>query len=298
MAVEASQTQTETPKGAAVVAPPADKKPDVVAADGKTPDPKPSAEEKRIAGSAFAVIAKKERAMVEGQRALKAERAKFAEEQAKHVETLKEAERIRELKANAKSNPVAYLSEVFGPNWYEVATNIKLNGGKVTPELIHAAVKDEISGLKKELAADSAKSAADEKARAQAEYNDMLERFRDDAMAHTKKHADKFELINLYDEHGLVPALIEENYRKTKRLMTTDEAAELVEKHLEEQVQKAQASKKFQSKAPSPAQGDSKRIDSAQPRTLTNDMTASTPSVSSPAKTEAERMARALAALG
>ena len=108
------------------------------------------------------------------------------------------------------------------------------------------------------------------------------------------RRGEKYELLNLYGQQGLVSEVIAQHYTATQRVMDTAEAADRAEKYLEELVQKASKTKKFGATVP---QQEVKPAQVAQPRTLSNDLAASSPSIINSAPSEADRIKRALAAL-
>jgi hypothetical protein len=251
-------------------------------------EPKPEEKDPRLSNR-LQILASKEKAIVRRQQQVKAQEQLIQEREAK----LNEWEQF---KSQASTNPLAAL-QALGLSYQEL-TDFVLNNEKPTPDLQVKALRDEIASFKKEQLDSQQRAQEEAKKRADEEFNQAIENFKSDVNAFITSHADEYELINLHESHDLVFATIEEHFNKTKKILSTKEASDLVEKYLEEQVEKTvTGTKKFQSKfsqalaqkeeAPAPAQS---------PKTLTNTMSSSAPSML-PAKTENDRMARALAAL-
>lgn len=241
---------------------------------------------------AFAALAAKEKAHATAAQKLAADRAAFQKERDEHSawKTAHES-RLRD--------PEAFLKQDFGEGWYDKLTEYKLNGGKVTPELVSAQVDERFAALTKQQEDERAKVVEDEKTRAATEHQQAWQKFQDDTKTFVDSKPDEYELINLHGAHASVVAVIEKTYADTGRVLEAKEAADQVEKYLEEQIQKSLETKKWKSKAklPPAVPGAEKRPESAQPRTLTNAHGAvSTPPPPSGPSTEAERMARAIAA--
>lgn len=276
----------------------------------KSPETAP-AEEKREAAR-YAALVRKERLVREKQQALaaeaKAKESALAEREAKLAHMQEQIATYEKARGGAKLNPLAAL-EALGLT-YEDVTSFVLADNKPTPDLQVKAVRDEIEALKRQQI-EAAKRAEEERAasieaektRLLSEQQAAIEQFHAETAEYVTAHADDYELVNLHEAHGLVVEVIEQHFAQTKRILSAKEAADLVEKHLEEQVEKAISTKRLSEKvksrfaAPPPAPADEQRVDpAAQRRTVTNDMTASTPGLG-PARTEQERIQRALAAM-
>lgn len=260
-------------------------KPEVPPEAPVEPKPEPTPEQKASA-SRFAALVRKERQANEIRRQAKAEK-----EEAQRLRT--ENEKIGQFLANAKKQPLKAL-EALGLS-YESVTNAQLNDGMPGPELQISAVRDEFENYKKQQAEEKLKIAQELKDAQSAQHKQVLSDFRADVTAFVKGKADEYELINLYGSHDLVASVIEQNHAQTGKLLTNSEAAAKVEKFLEDQARKVISAKKFQSKpAPTP---ERKQAVSSTPRSLSNDMSASSSSYDSQAKSWKEREQRALAAL-
>lgn len=256
------------------------------------PVPAPPPAKPVVTDDAFAALAAKEKAFAASAQKLSTDKAAFAAQQAEY--TSWKAARESRLR-----DPDAFLRQDFGEGWYDKLTEYKLNGGKVTPELVSAQVDERFAALTKQQDDERAKALDAEKARTAAEQQQAWQKFQEDTKGFVESKPDDYELINLHGAHASVVAVIEKTYADTGRVLDAKEAADQVEKYLEEQIQKSLETKKWKSKAqlPPAAPGAEKRPESAQPRTLTNAHAAiTTPPPPSGPLTEAERMARAIAA--
>lgn len=239
----------------------------------------------------FAALAKQTREAYRVQQEAKQVREQLKTELAQ-VQAWKEAQGL------AKTNPLAFL-EAHGLT-YEQLTQLMLAGGQDAPAAAAKAVEQrleaKIQGIEaREKAAQDAAAA-----RANEEAQQTLERHASEAVAFVTGASEKYELTNMLDMQEEVPKLIRLAWQKavkedpSAKPMTFEEAADLVEKHLEEQALKAQKAKKFQAKeAPKSAPpGEKRSVESAG--TLTNDLTASTSGASVRYLSDQERVENAL----
>jgi len=245
-------------------------------------------EKKDSLSSQFAALAKKEKRIVTERQSLEAKNKELEEK-------LKVYEQFETKKKNAKINPLEFLSEA-GLS-YDELTQFMLNGGK-TQE------KDKATVLEEKLNEFMSKSEQEKKLREeqdtkrlQEQEEQIIQQFKDSVKKQISEKKDTYELINLYDAQDLVISTIEAHYEKTQQILDTDTAAELVEKHLEGEIEKLSNANKF--KAKFKLNEDKKEV--TQPKdsvTLNSTMSASSVPSSLPAQTESDRIKRALAALG
>lgn len=312
---------SEAGGAAAPVEPATAEKPKVELKDPKAePERKPEPRD----AARFAAIARKEAQLVakqqEAKKALDAERAKFEAERSEFAKLKEQVTALQEAakafdaaKANARRDPLALLQSV-GLS-YEDATQYVLNNKTPTPEMLardsalraeqermEAWRKEQEAALVKQredFAAERKKFAEEEKARLEGQKKAMVEQFHREVLDFVKSNAAQYELTTLHQQEGLVIQVLEEHYAQTGRAMRYEEAAGLVEKHLEDLAEKTLASSKFRSRLqppkPPPAEGEKPREPAPAKRTITNTMTASTPSPR--ARTKEDRMRAALAIL-
>jgi len=269
------------------------KKEEVEAAPAKKEEP---------ISSKFAALAKKEKAVVKLQQDVKAKEAAIATREAAIAE--REA-KIKESESLFDTDPFTAL-EKRGYS-YQKLTDMILSG-KMTvekkPEDPIVTAQKIADDLRKEFAdKEAARQAADEKAKAESKEQQeaalqaAYDQYRNEVAVFTKENADKYEMINIFDQQELIIETVNGFHEKHGRVLSVQEACDMVEKYLDEEFQKAQKAKKYSK----PAETETKKATVEETpktttKTLSNNMTPST-GITNPAVTEAERMKRALAAL-
>jgi len=306
MPVEPVQPTTPTPANPPSPAPSGNpqKAPETTPAPQAAPPAVPAKGEEAPKGERnglaerFAVLSKREMALQRAARELKAQEAEYRKAAA-------QLEEINQVRAMAKQDPIAFL-EKFGGLTYEEVTQFLLNDRKPTPALEAKAVRDEVQRLREELeerersrqeAAE--RRALEEQERRQEETEQTIRQWKEELSGFVKQQKDDYELINLYGEYDLVADTVEAYHQRTGKVLTNKEAADVVEAHLAEAAEKAIASKKLSARYQKvEKKEDQRQPGSAQPRTVTTDLTANLPAVSEQRqRSEDDRMARALAAL-
>jgi hypothetical protein len=254
-----------------------DKAPEVKAEEKKTEEPK------EPLSSRFALLARREKELVQRDKDLKSKEAQYAEWQ-KEKAALEQSK--REEDELWQTNPFEALKR-RGLS-YQKLTELQLNDEKPTPDLIAKKVaRDELEAYKKEQQ-ELAKKKADEdaeraKKEAEEAYNNTLTQFREETKAFVTSHTDDYELIGLHADDGIetVLATIELHFQETSkagnpRVLSIKEACDLVEKHFEDEAKKLIATKKLQAKASPQPEADKAQSETAKPRTtLNNNMTSS-----------------------
>jgi hypothetical protein len=247
---------------------------------------KPAVVEDKTA-SKFVALAKKERSALDAQGKLKAKEAELVEKE-------KKIQEYENSKLLAAQNPEAIAKQLWGDDWYEKLTEYVLKGGD-SPKLAQQAVSSEVAQLRAELKAEKEAAVKAQQDREAA----LVQKFHSDAIEFVKSHAETYELTNVNEAHHLVPQVMEEHFTATQKVLSFAEAADMVEKYLEDQVQKNLASKKFQARAApkKPSEGEPKQEKSTS-KTLSNEMTANaSPSFLNNDQFEEDRFKRAMAAL-
>lgn len=251
--------------------------------------PQPNQDAKR-----FAALAKRERMLFQRDRDLQGREARLAA-----VE--EEIAQLKAIKTAARQNPMEAL-KYLGTD-YKTITDYVLNNEKLPAEYQINQVKEELRGevelLKKQREEDYKKA----QERESQDYDRVKVEFIENCNDYARSNLDKYELINLNEAFNLIPAVIEQNFYKTQkesgkgRILSIDEACDLVERHLEGRVEANIKSKKWQAKATPQPKEEGKQPSPNTLSTLTNNMTSSSASVLSP-QNEADRMKRAMAKLG
>lgn len=237
----------------------------------------------------FAALAKREKAIQREQQAAKAREAQLLER-----ETL--IKQKEDWVTNAKMDPLKAL-EALGLTYQEV-TDFILNGNKPSPENEIQAVRKEINAWKKQQE-DAAKKAQEEaQLRAKAEVEEKISKFKEGLNEFIGKNPEKYELIHLNDASDLVYDTIERHWNDTGKILKMDEACDMVEDFFDkDQVEKLLKAKKIQAKLnPVVKKDDTKEVKKTV--TLSNDLSGAGMPNAMSAKTEQERIQRALAALG
>lgn len=266
------------------------------------PKAEPIKEDSRFSERASLMIQKEKRILREKQET-KAMRETIAKREA---EIQRQEQAITQFEQLKKTHPLKAL-ELLGLNYNDLTQTV-LNAENPTPEYQIKSVQDQLAEFKKAQEDQSKLAAEQAKAQAESELNEVLDQFKGEISSFVTSKTDDYEFINLFDQTNLVYDTIQEYYNTNKQLLTIKQSCDLVEKYLEDQMKKTTETKKFQ-KLYNPQQPQSKpsatissqnmtqQRPQAQSKTLTNNMVSSSIPSSLPAKTESERLARAMAAL-
>lgn len=211
----------------------------------------------------FVALARKEEAVVKAQQELAAAKAQ-------HAKDLQEVADWKKRQENALRDPDSYLRPVYGDKWIEKLNEYALNARQVTPELIDAHVEKKLATLEQRIEEQRKKDETEAQSRKQADLDQQLSDWRN-GVVESVKQAPEYELISAYEAWSLVPAAIERHFAATQKMLSPKEAAEQLEKDLEERARKT---KKFSVSA---GQKPGERPGSSS-ATISNAMTASTPS--------------------
>jgi hypothetical protein len=210
---------------------------------------KPTEEPKQDTGvsSKFAALAKKEKAVRAKQSEIQSKEQALAEKEAKLAAMEAKINGFEEAKAQAKKNPLKYLQETGLT--YDDIVQAQLNELQEDPALME--VKTKLDAMEKAQKDAELKAAEDEKRRIAEEENKVYEGYKAKIKAHVSGK-DEYELINTYNQHNLVFDTIRDFFDAKGRVISIDEAAQLVEKYLEgeveQQLTRAQQLKRFQTK--------------------------------------------------
>lgn len=287
-----SESETKTNNGAQSTASTSDPK---VVADAPPAEPK---KEEPIS-SKFSALAKKEKAIVQRDLAAKAKEAAIADREAK----------IAEREARIQKSEELWDKDIFRAleergYTYQKLTDLMLEGKTVAPETQDpvAMAKKTIEQFKQEQQKEKEqREAADKKvredavAKQKAEEEAAWEIYNNEVNEHIKGNAEQYELISMYDQQKLVTETVDAFYQKNKRVLSIKEACDMVESYLEDEAKKAMNAKKFTKNA-SETKKETAPAEPKPTKTLNNDMQPTSASVL-PAKSEQDRMKRAMAAL-
>jgi hypothetical protein len=244
----------------------------------------------------LAAVARESKKLSQEKTAWSAERARSdADFKAREAALAQRAAAVEKLEALKKSDPDAYFRSVFGENYYDTLTEMRLSG-KAPPSLELQAIREEMDGKVKALqaereaekkAADEARGKAEESARARAveEQKAILEKFEADTLAAVKGAAEKYEFISAFGQESKVAEVIKlvceqtterdpESGRilKPGKVMSWEEAADAVEAELEKSLGSAVTGKKWSARQQAAAEAKAKAEQAnGSAKTLTNE---------------------------
>jgi hypothetical protein len=256
-----------------------------------TPQVAPEAKEapkEDTSAKRFAALAKKEKSIQK-----QAAEAKALAEQT--AQARKEFEAWQKQKAEEDEawnrNPLDALNK---KGWdYKKLTDLVLAGETPTPEMVaKLTTQKELKAWQKSQEEAQLKDAEESAKRAQEENQKAFDDFSADVKNHVSQNSDKYEYCNLFAGHEVAVELVKQQYAMTKRVLSKDEACEMAEKYFEGLVDQATATKKYTAKASPQPKADNKQSTPAPSRTLTNQLTPSTPAPRP--LTREERIARAM----
>lgn len=288
-------------KGQAPAAPEAPVAP--VTQDAQAPAATPEAQPKETASALLAKLARQRKeAMGLSKRVSAADSEK--------AELLK---RIQELETKVTSKPKdpleALKSAGFG---YEDATNFVLNDSKLTPDQQIAALRKELEERDRSFEEREQKRLQEEAERAQKTVQEQEEMFKTDVIDFVDQNKETYELTAREDQAEVADTVLavikqhfsqamkewEEAGRQGKRpkVLSTKDALDLIEAHLEEKISKFYETNKIKNKfAPKAPEADAKG-GSPAPSSKTLSAAITTSSASPGAKIN-DPVARAMSAL-
>lgn len=291
----------QEPKETAITSPQVNEEAKIVSAETKQGTD--SKKEEPIAAK-FSALAKKEKALVKLQADAKAREAMAT---AKEADVAAREAKIKESEALWETNVFEALrSKGYS---YQQLTDMILSGQAAPekkPEDPIEKTQKSIEALRKEFTdKEAAREAAVKKAQedATAAKAQSLKEAEENYMAEvnefSKANAETYELLNTYGQQELVIETVKGFYDTHKRVLSVKEACDMVEQYLDSEAQKALKTKKYASKLAAPAIPTEEKKEEEpriQTKTLSNNLTP-TMNGNLPAKTEAERIKRAMAAL-
>lgn len=290
----------------------------------QTPGPAPAAPPVVDHAAELAKLDAAKRAIELKERQHVVERRKFSEQREAEKKTwgekLSRLDSLEKMHREAKINPEGFLKSVYGDSWYDTVVAAKLNGGVPTADVLASEIARAKEEIRSEFTAKDAereKASAEAARQAEADARQQLHSEMREFLKASGKDYPAFRAIGS-EEHvaTLLARRIESEYKRTERrdetsgkllmpgkILTTKEAADLLESDLLALAEETAAHEKYQPKLREklqpkqpPPGGSSQRPDPQQRRTLSNDLTGSTPG-RAPAMTDAERRERALAAI-
>lgn len=201
---------------------------------------------------------------------------------------------------NQKPDPLTLLQQ-YGYS-YEDATQFVLNDNKPTADLQVKSLKEELEAFKKQQETEKQKILEEQKKRAEAETQEVIDQYRSNIDEYIEGNKEEFELCHLFGGQQLIFDTAWEYFERTGKVMNLKEAAMAVEDYLAEEAKKIKTTKKFKTlfelqEEQAQAEGRASEPGFQARKTLNNQMISSSAPSMLPAKTEHERLQRAMAAL-
>lgn len=222
------------------------------------PEPEKSAEDKQKDldfARRFTALTKKERDILAKEERLKSENQQYSSWKAKE-----------EL---AKTDPLKLMDQ-YGWDLNKLA-ELALNDNKPTANLEIQELRAQVQEMKKE-------REEEKQAKQTRETQTNVDNYKKDLTEKIKSKSEQFELVNHFGEYDTVYKIMNDHYMQNDgEILDLDEAAQRVEKYLEDQLEKAAKTKKFTSRygqKPPEIQekkgGELGATESLAPSTLTN----------------------------
>lgn len=281
------------------------------AATGEPAPASPPAAPAPTASRQFPAIAAKEKALQRKREEISRQAAQVSAREAAIAAREQEIEGLR-----AKPKTPLEALERFGFS-YKDATEYALNDGQPSPEMLARAANERIDRLEQERKEELKRAGLEATTVAEKQSEEILTNFKQEIGAFGEQNKDKYEAVAVFGASSLVYDTIEEYFEKSKRddaaargipieqgtgrVLSISEAYDLVEAHLREHAKGISGAKFLKASEPTTepqgqTAGKSEPV-IAQRRTVNNGLTPSTPT-QVPPKIEADRMSRALRALG
>jgi hypothetical protein len=256
------------------------------ATEAVKPEPVKPAERE---SSRFALLAKQERLLVQKKKEIKQQEEQFNQK-------YNDYQSYEAAKKEARLNPIKAL-EMLGVS-YEDITNFVINGNKPTPELEIKSLREQMEADKKAREEDKKAMLEQEKLKAEQESQKVIEEFNIELKNYITSNSEQYEQIVASGYEDEVCNFVQEYFSKNQKVLSNKEACDMVEEYLVEQSFKLASTKKLSARLkPQVPQEELATQQSSQARTLSNGLTANAGTSMLPAKTEADRMKRAMAAL-
>lgn len=260
--------------------------------------PAPAAPTTPAAPAAPAMTAEQVTAEIQRLEGLRAEHSKAAQEletqRRKHAadvrntgkerqtwaEKLKAADEFAKLQKNAKLNPEAVAKQLFGENYYDTLTNLKISGGAPAADVVAVEIerireesKKDLEAFKEELRTEQQTRETQAAAQARAELVSDLTTFAKD------RGMKDFPALKVFGDEKRIGEIlatrVEQEFRTSKRMLTNEQVSELVEAELVSKFESVVGEEKYRPKFESKLKPSSSQP--VAPKSLSNDLTAKTP---------------------
>lgn len=240
-------------------------------------------------------FAKQQKELLRQKAYMKSEKSRLAKEKAE-IDAFRAKRESEERERTQRMSPIEAL-QAAGYS-YEDATQFVLNNNQITPDVMYKKVDSKIENFIQEQKKLQEQQAEQHKLSQEKQMVQVVEDFKESIKETVTTNQEKYELINMNEAYEDVYELIDVYYKETGKVMKIEEAADLIEEELQERIEKSLSSKKLASKYTKAEVKEATEAAQKESKTLSNSLTVSTSSPYLPAKTEADRIQRALAALG
>ena len=229
--------------------------------------------------SKFAALTRKEKEIAAARKLHEQQMSEFKQQQAEIQKMREEIEQEKQSwKSKLKQNPLKALEEEGFS--FEDLNNIALNDSNPTVEMqirrlqeeMDSKYSRELAELKKQLQEKEESEARTNLERQQIAYKRSLEETID-------QNVEKYELSSLYkgDAVQLAYEVTEEYYNEHKKVLSVEEALDLVEAYFEDEASKVLAAKKLAAKSASKGQEPQSQSGKKESVTISNSMAAEVP---------------------
>lgn len=238
------------------------------------------------------MIARKERALVQKQQEFTRQQQEWEKQKSEFMARLDAVEQKEKL---WEQDPLKAI-EARGLD-YQKLTERVLAGEDLTPKELQKMMDERFKAQEEKLQQEKDAIRKAQEEATMAEHEEVINNFKGELKSFVTTKADNYKLTNLFDaEADLVFELIEATYEEHGKLLSNDEAADLAEKYFIQQYEKAKAiMEKIEATEEEKELGVAPTKKPTQ-TTLTNSMNQASPGFL-PAKSEEDRMRRAMAAL-
>jgi len=205
---------------------------------------KPDAE---LRSAQFVALSKQERKLQAKRAELAAEREALETARTQNAKDKEEVRLFNERKAKAKLDPVNAVRDLLGLEYSDLTEAI-LNDGSATTDQKVAALSKEIENIRSENAKRNDDQRKNELEGLKEQEAKEVQTWRQGISDFLEGNAEKYEGIALFQVQSMVPELIRHHFAETKKILTNEEASNLIEETLWDHIEKATKSKRWTEK--------------------------------------------------
>lgn len=260
----------------------------------------PAVKDEKVS-SKLHVLVQREKQAMERERIAKQKEAEF---EVKARAFSDRESKISEFESLKSTNPMKAL-ELLGLS-YQDLTKVALQDGEIPAEVQVRKVEEKFDSYIKAQEAAELQRAEDSKRQAAQREEQVISDFKSEINTFVDSDPKKYELVKFEGLQDYIYLTIDEHYNRTVdpqtgigKIMSIKDAADKVESMLEKKYEDAKKLEKFKTQAPSLAsqvvKQQSFNIRPQQPRTLTNQQSATPTNARTRPLTDDERIAKAIA---